>query len=163
MRRIVVVALLSLAACGQPQPASPPTTSSTPATGAAAPSTQIAPEVIAERIAALPAPYNAGDYDAGKRVFGQCRACHTVNAGGVNRVGPNLHGVFGRRAGSVEDFKTYSQALKDSGIVWDAASLDKWSANPREMAPANNMVFPGLRQEKDRIDMIAYLAAETTN
>lgn len=163
MRRFVLLVLATaLAACGQPKPesTSAPATPATPAAPVSAPS----PEVIAARIATLPAPYNAGVYDSGRTVFfAQCRSCHTLNKGGVARVGPNLHGVFGRTAGSIEGFKNYSKGLKDSAIVWDAATLDKWSANPREMVAVNNMVFPGLRKEEDRTNLIAYLVVETTD
>jgi len=61
----------------------------------------------------------------------------------------------------MEGFKTYSAGLKESGIVWDATTMDKWLANPREVVATNNMIFPGLRNEEDRRDVIAYLAVET--
>lgn len=161
MRRAVILIALALAACGQPSTPSNAPAASAPA-AAAAPAA-LTPETIAARIAALPAPYNSGDYDKGRRVFAQCRSCHTVGAGEPNRVGPHLHGVFGRAAGSVEDFKTYSKGLKESGITWDAATLDKWVTNPRDLVPVNNMIFPGIRKEEDRHDLIAFLAAESVD
>lgn len=161
MRRAVILIAFTLAACGQTStPASAPAASTS--TAAPAPAA-LTPETIAARIAALPAPYNAGDYDKGRRVFAQCRSCHTVGAGEPNRVGPHLHGVFGRAAGSVADFNTYSKGLKESGITWDAASLDKWVTNPRDVVPVNNMIFPGIRKEEDRRDLIAFLAVESAD
>jgi len=158
MRSLLAIPLIVLAACGQPQPPS----ASAPAAPSPAPAiAERPPAIIAERIATLPAPYNAGVYENGRRVFAQCRSCHTVHAGGVNRVGPNLHAMFGKRAATMEGFKTYSAGLKESGIVWDATTMDKWLANPREVVATNNMIFPGLRNEEDRRDVIAYLAVET--
>ncbi|MDZ4775908.1 MAG: cytochrome c family protein [Alphaproteobacteria bacterium] len=166
MRRTVFLAIAAaLAACGQPKPAdtNAPTVAAAPAPAPAPATATLSPDVIATRIAALPAPYNQGDYAKGKVVFGQCRSCHTIEAGGSNRVGPHLHGVFGRRAGAVDDFKTYSKGLKDSAIVWDAEQMDKWVTNPREVVPVNNMIFPGLRKEEDRHNLIAYIAAEAAD
>ena len=158
----IVFASLALAACGNPSaPAPTPETAST-AAPANAPQAKT-PEQITALVASLPAPYNAGDYENGKRVFAQCRSCHTVEAGAPNRVGPHLYGVFGRPAGSVTDFKNYSAGLKASGIVWDAAKLDTWVTNPRDVVPVNNMVFPGVRKDTDRRDLIAYLKAETSD
>ena len=93
----------------------------------------------------------------------QCRSCHAVEANGPNRVGPHLHGVFGRTAGSVAEFRNYSAALKASGIVWDEAKIEAWVTNPRELVPNNNMVFPGLRKDTDRRDLIGYLKIEATD
>lgn len=112
------------------------------------------------RIAALPAPYNEASWDAGRRVFAQCRSCHTIDAGGGNRVGPNLHGVFGREIGTAEGF-TYSQPAQDANFVWDAEHLDHWLANPQTFLPGNRMAFAGVRDETQRRDVIAYLMAET--
>ena len=157
-RAIIVLASIALAACGQP---SSPTTE--PAPVAAAPVAARTPEQIATLLAALPAPYDGADYDNGKRTFAQCRSCHTVEADGSNKVGPHLHGMFGRTAGTVADFRNYSAALKSSGIVWDEAKLDAWVTNPRDLVPDNSMVFPGIRKDEDRRDLIAYLKVETAD
>jgi cytochrome c len=95
MRTLVLPALLlALAACGPSQPES-----SVPAPAAAP---EASSEEMQARIADLPAPYNEASYEGGRRVFAQCRSCHTIEAGGGNRVGPNLHGVFGREIGTAE-------------------------------------------------------------
>jgi cytochrome c len=157
MRHLVLPALLlALAACGPSQPSS----SSSGAT--AAPTPEVSAEEMQARIAALPAPYNEASYEAGRRVFAQCRSCHTINAGGGNRVGPNLHGVFGREIGTAEGF-TYSQAVQDANFVWDADHLDHWLANPQTFLPGNRMAFAGVRDETQRRDVIAYLMAETAH
>ncbi|QCO19737.1 cytochrome c family protein (plasmid) [Azospirillum brasilense] len=97
----------------------------------------------------------AQDAAAGEKVFNQCKACHTIEAGGPNRVGPNLHGVVGRKAGSVETFK-YSDAMKSAG-AWDEATLDAYLADPKGAVPGNKMAFAGVKNEQARKDLIAYL------
>ncbi|KAF0180983.1 MAG: cytochrome c family protein [Hyphomonadaceae bacterium] len=163
MRHIAIALAVALVACGQsPAPglALPAAAIPAPTTAHAEPA-RLPAEVIASRIAALPAPYNLGDYENGRSVFTQCRACHTTGAGEPNRVGPRLHAVMGRQAGSVADFRNYSPALKESGVVWDAATLDRWVANPRDVVAASNMIFPGLRKAEDRRDLVAYIAVDS--
>jgi cytochrome c len=112
------------------------------------------------RLAALPAPYNAADLENGRKQYGKCRSCHTIAEGGPNLTGPNLYGVFGRKAGAVPDY-AYSETLVGTGWTWDAAKLDGWLANPREYLPGTKMSFAGLRDETDRRDLIGYLKVET--
>ena len=100
-----------------------------------------------------------GDPAKGEKVYRKCKACHSLEAG-QNKVGPSLAGVFGREAGMVEDFK-YSDAMKESGIVWDEATLDSFLAKPKEVVPKTRMAFPGLKKEQDRLDVIAYLKEAT--
>ena len=98
---------------------------------------------------------DAGDPAHGKQVFVKCQACHSLEAG-VNKVGPSLNGVIGRQSGSAESFN-YSDAMKDAHLTWDAATLDKYLAKPKEVVPGTKMAFPGLPKEKDRADVIAYI------
>ncbi|HYG85562.1 MAG TPA: cytochrome c family protein [Azospirillum sp.] len=97
-----------------------------------------------------------GDAAAGQKVFNACKACHTIEAGGPNRVGPNLHGVFGRKAGAVESFK-YSDAIKNSGLTWDEATLNEYLKDPKGKIPGNRMAFSGVKDDKQRADLTAYL------
>jgi cytochrome c len=101
-----------------------------------------------------------GNEARGERLFNQqCKACHTVNEGGHNLVGPNLHGLFGRKAGSAR--YQYSDAMKKSGIVWDEATLAGYLKDPRGKVPGTKMTYVGLRQEQQQQDMIAFLAKAT--
>ena len=100
-----------------------------------------------------------GDADKGKKVFAKCMACHTTEAG-KNKVGPSLHGIIGRKSGSLEGF-TYSDAMKNAGITWDEAELDKYLTNPKKDVPGNKMAFPGLPKPDDRANVIAYLKQAT--
>lgn len=96
----------------------------------------------------------------GKRVFVLCRSCHTLEEDGRNKVGPNLHGMFGSNAGVKEGFR-YSDVVKESGIVWSAETLEEWLVKPKDFLPGNKMAFAGVRKESDRKALITYLQAET--
>jgi cytochrome c len=96
-----------------------------------------------------------GDADKGKKVFNKCKACHSLDAG-KNKIGPSLHGVFGRKAGTEEGFK-YSDAMKNSGITWSEDTLSEYLADPKGKVPGNKMAFVGLKKDDDRADVIAYL------
>lgn len=111
-------------------------------------------------LALLPAPYNAADIENGKRKFALCRSCHTLAEGGPSMTGPNLYGIFGQKAGAREGY-AYSEALKGAGFVWDGAKMDTWIADPKAMLPGNKMTFLGIKDAKDRTDIIAYLMIET--
>jgi cytochrome c len=99
---------------------------------------------------------NAADMNMGKRQFGVCTSCHTLEVGGANKVGPNLHGIFGRKAGSKADF-SYSDAMKKSTVIWNEAALDKYLSKPTEFIPGNKMSFPGYPKPESRANVIAYL------
>jgi cytochrome c len=108
-------------------------------------------------LAELPPAYAAADLSNGRNKFGLCRQCHTIVKDGPNMTGPNLYGVFGKRTGTNQPGFAYSNALKASGMTWDAAALDRWIADPRAVLPKTKMAFPGLADPNDRRDVIAYL------
>lgn len=110
---------------------------------------------------AVPTAAVAQDAAAGKKVFRRCMACHTVDEGGANKVGPNLWGIFGSTPGSRANGFNYSKALKDSGIVWDDATLSAYLENPRKAVPKTRMSFAGLKKAEQRDDVIAYLKSVT--
>jgi cytochrome c len=99
---------------------------------------------------------SAQDAAAGEKVFAQCRACHQVGETAKNAVGPVLNGLFGRKAGTVENY-SYSPANKNSGIVWDEATFADYIKDPRAKIPGTKMVYAGLKDEKRIQDLIAYL------
>jgi len=98
-----------------------------------------------------------GDAAAGEKVFRKCRACHAID--GKNKVGPHLDGVYGRVAGSVEDYKYSSgmQTLHDEGLVWNAETLTQYLPSPKDMVEKSKMTFK-LTKEDDIANVIAYLA-----
>ena len=98
----------------------------------------------------------AADLDAGKAVFNRCKICHTVAAGAKSTVGPNLQGVFGRKAGSLDEFR-YSAAMKESGITWDETTLAGFLGDPKGYLPGNRMAFPGIADPGELENLLAYL------
>jgi cytochrome c len=100
-----------------------------------------------------------GDPARGEVKFQECAACHKLEAG-VNNVGPSLHGVMGRKAGEISDFR-YSPAIKRSGITWTPETIDKFITEPQAMVPANRMPYAGMANPADRADLIAYLQKAT--
>jgi len=100
-----------------------------------------------------------GDAAAGEKLFVKCKTCHTLEAG-KNKVGPSLAGVFGRAAGTAPDFK-YSDAMMNSGITWDETTIGEYIADPKGKVPGNKMIFPGVKKEDDRANLIAYLKQAT--
>jgi cytochrome c len=108
---------------------------------------------------AVPLAATAQDAAAGQRVFNQCRACHSIEVGGRNGVGPNLAGILGRKAGLAEGFR-YSPALREKaegGLTWDEETLRAYIQNPRAVIPGGSMTYPGLRNDQQLNDLIAYL------
>jgi len=96
-----------------------------------------------------------GDTEAGKNVFKKFALCHTAEPG-KNKIGPSLFGILGRHPANVQNF-AYSQAMKDLDHDWDEKTLDTYLSDPKTMVPGTKMVFPGLKEQKDRDDVIAYL------
>lgn len=110
--------------------------------------------------AVLAAPAIASAAPAEPPQLAQCKVCHNFAAGQPNKIGPNLHGIVGKKAASTAGF-AYSAALKGkaaSGLVWDAKSLDTWLAKPAAFAPGTKMAYAGLADPKARAAVIAYLA-----
>jgi cytochrome c len=96
-----------------------------------------------------------GDAARGEKRYEECAACHSVERD-HNGVGPSLHGIFDRKAGTASDFR-YSPALKRSGITWTADTLNAFIADPQGFVPANRMPYAGMPDAADRADVIAYL------
>jgi len=97
----------------------------------------------------------AQDAARGAKLFEECRACHALERG-TQGVGPDLHGLFGRKAASLDDFR-YSPALKRSGITWSAKTLDDYVADPQKVVPQNRMPYAGMPEARDRADLIRYI------
>jgi len=106
---------------------------------------------------ATPGRAEVGDPQHGAQIYQRCLACHSLEH---NRSGPRHCGLFGRKAGSLPGY-TYSKAMKDSGITWDASSLDRFLENPLKVLPGTKMAYAGVRDPKERADLIAYLRQAT--
>lgn len=102
----------------------------------------------------------AGDAQRGAQAFRQCTACHST-APGEHLTGPSLAHIWNRKAASAQGFQRYSEALQKSGVVWNAATLDRWLASPQALVPGTSMTFPGVRDAQQRADLIAYLRASS--
>ncbi len=102
-----------------------------------------------------------GDLDRGRKLYLQCRACHSLKENEPHKIGPNLFKIIGSTAGSMKGYN-YSDALSKSEIVWTIENLDLWLEKPYEILPGNKMVFSGMRKQEDRNDLIAYVYDETS-
>tara|TARA_R110002110_G_scaffold125123_2_gene302802 strand:- start:653 stop:1276 length:624 start_codon:yes stop_codon:yes gene_type:complete len=102
------------------------------------------------------------DAAAGEKVFGKCAACHTINQGGANGIGPNLWGTFGKPHGHVAGF-AYSDALTSIPGNWDWEGMNAWLTSPRKYAPGTKMTFAGLGKAEDRANLMVYLNAQGSN
>ncbi len=105
--------------------------------------------------------FAAGDVDKGKKVFKKCKSCHMVGEKAKKKVGPVLNNIFGATAGTVPEFTKYSKNMKkagEEGLVWTAETLDEFLTKPKKMIKKTKMSFKGLKKEKDRVNIIAYLA-----
>ena len=92
----------------------------------------------------------------GKKVSSKCTACHGFNSGGGNRIGPNLWGILGKAKAEASGFK-YSDSLMGLGGTWSIEDMNLWLKSPKKYAPGNSMAFVGLRKDKDRANLLAYL------
>ena len=99
-----------------------------------------------------------GDPVHGATLFQACAACHSTTLG-EHMTGPSLAKIWQRKAGTVDGFSRYSDAIKHVDLVWTEATLDKWLSNPDQLIPGTSMTFPGLRDGKSRQDVVAYLEA----
>ena len=99
---------------------------------------------------------HAGDVADGEKLFKKCKSCHVIDKK-TNKTGPHLVGIIGRQAGSVDSYKKYSKALQESGIIWDADTLDAFLASPKKYLKGTKMAFAGLKKDEDRQNIIAYM------
>ena len=110
-------------------------------------------------LAAFMAPVYAGDAVKGATVYKKCVSCHMIGDGAKNRVGPHLNGIVGRKISAIADYK-YSKAMvayAAAAEIWSEENLDAYLESPRKVVKGGRMAFAGLRKEKDRNDVIAYL------
>jgi cytochrome c len=96
----------------------------------------------------------------GKRLYIRCQACHSTAAGQPDKVGPNLHGFYGKKAAAKPGFR-YSSALSKSNVRWDDKTLDVWLTRPSKLVPGTTMAFPGMTNPAERAALIAYLKTVT--
>jgi cytochrome c len=101
---------------------------------------------------------HAQDLAAGENSFKKCLPCHAVGEGAKNKVGPLLNGLEGRKTGTIEGF-SYSEANKNSGIIWSKDTFLDYIKDPRAKIPGTKMIFPGIKNEKEATDLWAYLAS----
>jgi cytochrome c len=113
--------------------------------------------VAAALIAASSASGVAQDAQKGKAVFNVCLVCHAISAGAQNKIGPELNGLDGRKAGTVPNFE-YSDANKNSGIVWSEATFEDYIKNPAAKIPDTKMTFAGIKNEQQAKDLWAYIS-----
>jgi len=161
MGAAALASLATLSACGgnkaeAPAPAATETAAAAPA----------ATETPAADAAAAPADGAKLEYAsfttdaaAGEKVFALCRSCHVLEEG-VNRVGPSLYNVVGRKSGSVAGY-SYSDANKNSGVTWTTDVLFEYLEDPKGFMPGTKMAFPGIKDAQDRANLVAYLDSQT--
>ncbi|TYJ52704.1 cytochrome c [Cryptococcus floricola] len=105
--------------------------------------------------------YKPGDATKGAGIFKtRCAQCHTLGEGEAHKVGPNLHGIFGRKSGQSEGF-SYSAANVNKGVTWDGQTLFEYLENPKKYIPGTKMAFAGLKKPKDRNDLVHHLEQAT--
>ena len=104
----------------------------------------------------------SGDLSSGEKIFKKCAACHSINKGGKNKIGPALYNVVGRAVGGVDDYK-YSKALASYGKEWTFEELNGFLTKPSSYLKGTKMSYAGLRKEKDRASVIKYLNQSSDN
>ncbi|WP_091142935.1 cytochrome c family protein [Novosphingobium sp. CF614] len=105
----------------------------------------------------------SADVAKGEATFAKCTSCHTINQGGANGIGPNLHGIVGEGIGQGAGGFAFSDALKSKGGNWDFAKLNEWLKSPKAFAPGTKMTFAGLSKPEDRANLIAWLNTQGSN
>lgn len=105
----------------------------------------------------------SADAAKGEAIFAKCMSCHTINAGGANGIGPNLHGVLGEGIGQGAGGYAFSDALKSKGGKWDFDSLNAWLTSPKAFAPGTKMTFAGLSKPEDRASLMLYINSQGSN
>lgn len=159
MGAAALAALATLSACGgkkEEETAAPAATEEAMAPAETAAAT---PAAAADAGAKLEYASFTGDAAAGEKVFAACRTCHVFDEG-VNRIGPSLHKIVGRKSGSVAGF-AYSDANKNSGITWTPQILFEYLKDPKAYVPGTKMQFPGVKDDQKRADLVAYLEAQS--
>jgi cytochrome c len=106
--------------------------------------------------------FQDADVDRGELLSLVCQACHSLEAGQADLIGPNLYGLFGNSSASSDNF-IYSEAMLSANIVWAPTVLDAWLKDPDEFLPGNNMIFAGYNSDIDRRDLIAFLLHKTSS
>ena len=112
--------------------------------------------IAALAVAAMAQAAQAQDVAAGEQSFKKCFPCHSIGEGAKNKVGPELNGLDGRHSGSAPGY-SYSDANKNSGIVWSETTFKEYIKDPRAKIPGTKMIFPGIKNEKETGDLWAYL------
>ena len=102
-----------------------------------------------------------GDPELGKKQFAPCSACHTVDKGGPNKIGPNLHGIIGKRSGTNRADFAYSNAMKNANITWTEEELMKYLVKPMEYVKGTKMPFVGVPNEQVRANIVAFVVQAT--
>lgn len=155
MGAAALASLATLSACGggAGSDANAPAATETTAAAVEAPAAPAAP--AAEAGATMEFASMTTDVAAGEKVFALCRSCHVLDDG-VNRVGPSLYNVVGRKSGSVAGF-SYSDANKNSGVTWTTDVLFEYLEDPKGFMPGTKMAFPGIKDAQDRANLVAYL------
>lgn len=149
---------ITIAGCGKQSDESGPASSAAPLPSAATLGEQV---VLSAQEYLATEPYASASRSRGERQAMLCKACHSLEQGGPNMIGPALWGFIGRKAGTRPGFE-YSAVLRNADFVWTPRALDAWLAQPGRFMPGNRMTFAGVQDADDRTNLIAYVLAATT-